>query len=1126
MAVRKKIGRIRRLWREVKLLRAINRNIDRPSLADIVDGTVSQHLRSNPEYRANRYPPLVRLMGWTVANPWYSIVIVANLYLTVLVLSGLGWIPNTNLSSDKQADFRDFWTVNIGLLAVQASLIGVVFPLVIAFVGFLNQGRASFASRLTIYITSSRALFVGLSSIVLCVVLLAQLLFAEQIDHASGTVTALNFGWFSINAFALAYFVLQTIAFLHPAQRAPIMRAYVANVVWPREIVSAITAIHWAKVVSDGHLPGGDEINPLEPESAVYVRYSGMWNAGDPRVSRHLSRKMVLVDVKFGILAPVIEAWLREAKQLNEERVHDFVVPLHPGLTSEGQQVLVGATLPLSLIGRVAVKLAFEFRRQPSENGSIRESSRVLSEMIADLLVLIDSRQASEFAEQIRDVIDFHSFLYLLAQSTDDQLNYAQFASGQKMFSQPLSDEWMGAYLDLIRRVVEGLSDQPEFIRPMAYLPSIVYAKVSSEVTPEVLRPLIRLGEFLAFETLEWAVSEFRLETTPNTGDQHTFTLLRHGEAHERAWREQVAGWERLLDVIAEQHSRRDSRHRSWKEITRISDNIDAHLRSTTQMAARAIRGGDALSTSWTIDLLLHWNGQLKSALSMRRSHGRLQAELLTLETFKQEWEEIEKLQLSPGREFPSAEVVFSAVIENLWRDNVFVLVSLCLHWSIRDRVGATTTQAARMLLKGEYHDQGAARAGETRDLSGEELLISGLRIVGSGERFSSNSYAAHINRMIEVLSDVRGAPRVAQRIYSSIGGASFSDLSQAQAIAIMATTSFARNPDARLRRLLTQAEDNALRRMEEYTTSLLSALDELNADQHQPLLSALIDEGDEVSFDDRRDYARQLVEQSRSILTGHRAAAIQNAAIDFARVELAAKAAASKAFAGDDFPRHLFNKIAPTTEPLNEFTLSLGAVNKGEFTNPPMTQAAFNEEEWWQETMSNQVATVLWSDILRGTQFHEIDGQTPEEFWHAIREGSAKIREKGHDPFLVIDSGNCPEWLSDWQLPDEQGGIVIPKDLIISRDEDQVPSYDYSMNDTPVYSAPTDVGVVYLLSTQLLSSLRFHTFDNELSIYLRFEPDSDNPWLGTMHASFQREVELADLKGYRIRWSSGSIGW
>lgn len=315
-------------WRQLCLLVEVIRGEFQPGLAKLVRRIVVQHLRGNLEFRTHRYPRLMRLARWAVHHPMLAPAIVAVPYVAVLLLAGSGRLHGFDFATDRQASFRDFWTVSIGVLGVQAALVGLVFPLVIAFVGLLNQGRASFASRLTIYIESSSAIFVGVSSLLLCVAIAAQLPFAAKMGDAGAAVTLLNLVWFAVNAGALAHFVLRTIAFVHPSRRAPIMRAYVANVIWPRELTGTVTANRWANVVEYGHLPSGDVADPFAQGERARTWYSALWDGGEPRVSRRLRRKMRLVDVRHAMLAPIVRTWLAQARAAGDGQVHDFVIPL------------------------------------------------------------------------------------------------------------------------------------------------------------------------------------------------------------------------------------------------------------------------------------------------------------------------------------------------------------------------------------------------------------------------------------------------------------------------------------------------------------------------------------------------------------------------------------------------------------------------------------------------------------------------------------------------------------------------------------------------------------------------------------------------------------------------------
>lgn len=275
--------------------------------------------------------------------------------------------------------------------------------------------------------------------------------------------------------------------------------------------------------------------------------------------------------------------------------------------------------------------------------------------------------------------------------------------------------------------------------------------------------------------------------------------------------------------------------------------------------------------------------------------------------------------------------------------------------------------------------------------------------------------------------------------------------------------------------------------------------------------------------FDVCRDSARNLVRQSLDILTSHRDQVIIEAQIDPGLVEKVAVAAGSEAFTPTAFPHHLFAEIAATADVLSEFTLSMNGLSKGAYTDPPMAQAVLNEEDWWRNAVSDKVAAVVWSDVVLNASFRDLEGRTPEEFWSAVREGSQRIRDAGYDPILVVGSVTDPQWLSDWRWPHRHGGALKPADLVITRDEGQVEGYEFTMSGTHVYSAPTADGVVYLIPAQLLRRLRYHKYSNGLPVSLQFEPDTENPWLGTMRATFQRDVELRDLEAYRIWWAATS---
>lgn len=429
------------------------------------------------------------------------------------------------------------------------------------------------------------------------------------------------------------------------------------------------------------------------------------------------------------------------------------------------------------------------------------------------------------------------------------------------------------------------------------------------------------------------------------------------------------------------------------------------------------------------------------------------------------------------------------------------------------------------MLLQGEKYDEGDSSLRPQSAISGVEFLISSLRIVGSGSHFTEGNFASQIDHLLEDLGRWGDTPRVSMRIYSHDGGLSFSMLPSSQALALLATTPNPASVSGPLRRLLTQGDDEALSRKRDFLTSLATAVEELDQEQQFDLLAALIPKDNELSFNARRDHALQLLTQSLDILNGYRDQAILDALIDDDRIAEVASAAASKVSSKSEFPRNLFNEIVTTDDDLEKCTINVGGLNKGEFSNPQMAQIPLNEQEFWQEAVSDRVAEIVWLDIVKKLcseeftrQVLNVECQNPSAFWQVVRDGSARIQADGDEPLLVIDNTSFPEFLFDWQWLSRGGSAHKPEDLIITNDIGKESAYEFTMNNTPVYRARSRAGVAYLLPSQLFRRLRFHDYGEGRLVFANFNIDEEKPWLGTMQISFEREIELAaDTACYRI---------
>lgn len=1087
----------------------------RLSLARIVRGEVRKHLRANAAVRLNRYPLAKRLVRTCEEHPIGTLLILALAYALPFFLDYLGWLPTALRDPDPTTGFRDFAGINTAILGVQGALVGLVFPLVIAFVGLLNQGRASFASRLTIYIESSIAVFVGLSSLLLCMLLVGQLVLSSWLPEGPAIIVAvLNLIWFAVNLFALAYFVLHTIDFLHPAKRVPIIQQYVANVIWRRELFQIVRSNRWENAPAYGYLPKGDDVDQFTQGGQARVWYA-YWNEGEPGITKHLTERKRLVDIHMGMLSPAVSAWLAAVRASGADQTHDLALILQPGREFEGDQVIARSTYPLPFLARWGIRRAYRFRAVRTDPADLSDTAAILREMIADLIALIDTRQAEEFGTQLRSVTDFHSFLYRLAQASDEDVSFAQLQAG--VLGSTLGSGWIRAYRDLISRAVERVAEEPAFVASVAYLASNIHARLPANISSAALEPLQYLATSLPYRLMDWGLSEHRAESAGRAEQSRSFTLIRQADAYARAWQELVAGWEHILVQLVNIRGPRN-RERAWAEFQQLTGNVVGHLHATTMMAGRAVWLGDKLATSWACDLLLHWDVQVDRYWGMRGRYWMLPFEKITLDALGQDWPTV-WAQFADAADIDEAKpaAAFAGIMRNAWLDHLVTLASTCLHWAMYEDAGAAALRAARMLLRNEPHDRGDTGLGRNEPPSATELLISALRITGSGEPYSDGGYAARFEHLLENLGNLGESVRVSMRIYSSSGGFSFEALPTAHAIALM--TADSRSVDSALRRMLTEGGDEVLQRREKYLEALLKAVGEIDNEKHGSLVAALAD-AEGPAFEARKEGTREFVRKALEVLQGFRSQAIIDAEIDPARLYAVAVSASSMAFTPGDFPLNLFATIEPAADTLETFTVTMKGQSKGAFTDPPMAQVVINEDDWWRDVMSRQVAHVVWRDVLHFATFQDVDGRSPDEFWSAVRDGSTRMRDAGQDPVLVVSSTSDPSWLLDWRWQSRANRTAKPADLVITFEPGQVEAYEFSMNGTPVYRGQTVYGAAYLVPRQLLQRVHYHDYGDGLSVSASFETDPEDPWRGTVHASFQREVDLAPGDIYRIRYA------
>lgn len=273
-----------------------------PSLQRISSRLHRDHLKKNGSSVGLRYRTARRLLVLAREHWRLSLVAVVLLYAAVAGTTAL--VPPSTygpqIPSDVVDYYRDLQTINLALLGAQATLLGLVYPLVIALVGMLFETRSSTGHRLQIYFTETEAASVGGLALTFIAALAAQSLIYGQIPlKIVGAITVLNVLWFTVNLAALTFFVLRSLEFIQPTRRVDLAHSYIANTAWNAQLRDLLLTNRWVHAAEYGYLPADPAVSDFT--ITPFVRETAL-------VTRTFTAPRRLHDVRFGVLSIALRA--------------------------------------------------------------------------------------------------------------------------------------------------------------------------------------------------------------------------------------------------------------------------------------------------------------------------------------------------------------------------------------------------------------------------------------------------------------------------------------------------------------------------------------------------------------------------------------------------------------------------------------------------------------------------------------------------------------------------------------------------------------------------------------------------------------------------------------------------
>lgn len=749
----------------------------------------------------------------------------------------------SNYPADTLNYFSTLWTV-------QATIVGLVYPIVIGFVGLLIRNQLADRVLLNAYLTDSSAIFMGLSSLLLVAFMGLQYsvkpFLADFNFHGFLFVDNL---WFLFNVSGTAWFLYRTVEFIKPDLQQRNLEKYLANVVYPLEIEKLRKWHFFINAVSYKMIPSADNEGLVNEKQPSIVLHPIVSNFGRAELTRNFQSKVVLRNVFFRPLGLACKLWIKKAIRKGKVTEHvnkplgmnqdteSLLFTLLPGEVYEGNKSICRSTgsTKLSPIEKLLIRLSFKFNKDEKKEKQITTHDVLLGAK-AEIITAIDRGEVSRYQNAICELVELNKILInlgMFVNANGQKENWANLASSPYWPSQSLSEEWNRVYFDIFDRAIAQLQNSDRYFLEVIYIPHALYDSTRSSAGTSVSVSFMRQSFYLWCKLRDWWCNEVEKQG----GLLHNYSkpcLL--NQPLQNRYREAVysyiGSWESLLKSIMPNTS--DNESIKWEEYHELSVHFEKHLTYTMQMLLNSIYVGDTFAAESMLDVLQKWRASLSHQLVFN-NHFIKRPQRLTLDSLLRPKEEVEERlqnEITSSRiDQPPLDEFFATCISNFWRDAVCATLYLLTLWA-RDAKNddELPIRFIWVLLSGQPQKEGGGGFISLKPFSSATKLLQSIIRQYYYDGAYGQGYRKRLDSLIESASEIGKPSMIPGRVYSTIGENGLESTQLGQLFLLCITVNSEWSPELQIEsdlRDLISTDDSLARNLEEVLQAYLEILDE-----------------------------------------------------------------------------------------------------------------------------------------------------------------------------------------------------------------------------------------------------------------------------------------------------------
>ena len=1048
---------------------------------------------------------------------------------------------------------------------VQATLAGLVYPIVISFVTILLQRRYNAKAILSIYLADSAAIPSGLGALALVGVVGGQYLLVPLVPSAVIPLwVALDGVVFLWNLWLTANFLYRTFEFIRPDKRADIIGRYATNVSWPKELREYLAQQFYEEFINE---PQENSAVVITTNKAALL-YRGDITDISVRV-RKLSR---VSDIRLRLLHWALSDWrkravspLREANNAQRRGVSSDSLAAHPVLVmplpldqpiDRGPAILcqTDSWCTCSGCAQWLIRHAFVFKPAQNTPSPLRIGD-ILGDVQAEAILAIQANETQTFKDRLSEWVDLYCHLISEAPFRNSPATgNNQLDRVSDWGSQPVRIFWKSRisvhaitmFKGLVDAAVSKVDTNAEFVLIAIRELHVLYGRARENLHPGALVDYFQIPSIMFKRIHVWWVA-----TAEQNGDvEHTacwgvFLRPPFFGTYRQILRIFVREWEDLKrEILPVNKDDNSSRKLSqpWGVLQNGAEYLHVHMQETLRLLFRCVQQGDKEGAQWFLDVLLRWRAQIEPHNIRSIVGGLPRRDWLTLEVAACTWDEAKEnwaALWSPGwqqmdkestSEPRASEAIFWAALRNYWIDACYIaMLGLVV---VGKNCPCQTSLAARLVraLVSEEMSGVVLNARNERPLrDSREWLFVLLRFyevyLSPGEPpLPRYTYRLRLHNIWNEIVGSNDETRVRQ-----FGG--FTERLRTDCLLViwllLDLTATPHDDTGRLREWvaadLYRAEVFAgeLRKMR---VRLESAEFKTEYEGITECMASLMG-GD--GFDERVIGRSKVLGELAGNLEVMTRNAIAEHPISEDRIQ-----EVGRHFSGSDiftshpwhFPVELFGSVcgvaAEEMEGVQNQSLLFSAHRAAFIESCTGNPGALDSRDLMKLWFEKEVAGTIVADAIERLNPNEIGVDTPRGWWAEVKAFAEGCGKAGLHPLCVLGGQGAPAWLLNWAQPGGDDNAGKPEDLRLWSNQEwsQFDGYVGNLGDVPAFQCLSPVGQSYLLTRESLDRVTFLRWDDGYFVRASVSEDQDDGARVVLKLAWRAKVDVKEGPALRLK--------